>query len=80
MNQLMSTKDIGSLLQLGRTSVYAITASEGFPAPYALAGRIKRWPIEAVTLWLETQREGREEVVVVPTGMVTSNGFTIHTL
>jgi predicted DNA-binding transcriptional regulator AlpA len=80
MNQLMTTKDLGTLLQLGRTSVYAITASEGFPTPYALSGRIKRWPIEDITVWLETQREEQGEVVVVPTGMVTANGFTIHTL
>jgi predicted DNA-binding transcriptional regulator AlpA len=80
MEQLMTTKDLGSLLQLGRTSVYAITASEGFPTPYALAGRIKRWPIEAITLWLETQREERETVVAVPTGMMTAGGFTIRML
>jgi predicted DNA-binding transcriptional regulator AlpA len=80
MEQLMTTKDLGDLLQLGRTSVYVITASEGFPTPYALAGRIKRWSIEAVTLWLETQREERGEVVVVPTGKMTASGFTIRSL
>jgi predicted DNA-binding transcriptional regulator AlpA len=82
MTKLMTVEDLRELFQLGRTSVYALTNSANFPAPYALDGRIKRWPIEDVTLWLETQRESKQEkeVIVEPTGMMTASGFTIRSL
>jgi predicted DNA-binding transcriptional regulator AlpA len=82
MTNLMTVDNLRELFQLGRTSVYAITTSEGFPAPYALSGRIKRWPAEEIETWLESQRASKEvqEVTVEPTGMMTASGFTIHTL
>jgi predicted DNA-binding transcriptional regulator AlpA len=80
MTQLMTTKDLGAYLQLGRTSIYALIASEGFPTSYDLRSRAKRWPSAEIDLWLEGQRSEKEEVLVVPTGMVTSNGFTIRAL
>jgi predicted DNA-binding transcriptional regulator AlpA len=82
MTKLMTTEDLRELFQLGRTSIYAITNSEGFPAPYSLSGRIKRWPVEEIETWLQSQRANGEvqEVTVEPTGMMTASGFTIHTL
>jgi predicted DNA-binding transcriptional regulator AlpA len=80
MTKLMTVEDLRELFQLGRTSVYALTNSESFPTPYALGGRNKRWPIEEIELWLETQRKSKEEVIVEPTGMMTASGFTIRAL
>jgi predicted DNA-binding transcriptional regulator AlpA len=81
MTNLMTVDNLRELFQLGRTSVYAITTSKGFPAPYALSGRIKRGPVEEIETCLESQRANKEvqEVTVEPIGMATVSGFTIHT-
>jgi hypothetical protein len=41
MNKLLTVKDLRTLLQLGHTSVNALTAREDFPTPYTVAGPLR---------------------------------------
>ena len=56
MNELMTTKEIQTLVGLGRSATHNLTRQAGFPNPYRINARTLRWDRAEVLAWLEARK------------------------
>lgn len=56
MNELITTKEMQTLIGLGRSATHNLTRQPGFPRPYRINARTLRWDRNEVLTWLEERK------------------------
>lgn len=54
--ELLNDADLMALFKVGRTKLWELKCSDGFPRPVKLGGRVKRYFAAEVRAWLESQK------------------------
>jgi predicted DNA-binding transcriptional regulator AlpA len=56
MNELMTMKEIRTMLGIGRTAGYSLINNTSFPAPINVSSKCLRWVRTEVMEWLNAQK------------------------
>ena len=54
MNQVLTLEQVIQAIKRGRTGIYSLIKTDGFPAPMKI-GRSSRWLASEVNAWLDAQ-------------------------
>ena len=59
MNRLIKIQEATERVGIGRSSIYKLMQAGGFPLPLKLGGRVVRWSIAELDVWVPAQPRAR---------------------